>query len=399
MTVQTERYCALADTVTQSFSSDGAISFFSTPGRTEVGGNHTDHNAGRVLAAAIDLDVIASASKNDRGEIVIESQGFPDIRIDLGSLSAVKNEKNTSVSLVRGICARMATFGYKTGGFDAAVMSSVPEGSGLSSSAAFEVLIVTILDHLYNGNTIDPLTRAQIGQYAENVYFGKPCGLMDQTTCSTGGFVTIDFKDFEQPAVKMITYDFDSSGYSLAIVNTGGSHADLTEDYASIKQEMMDVAKALGGKLLRAIPEDKMRSNISLLREKTNDRAILRAFHFYDDNRRVTEQVDALERNDFDKFLRLVMESGNSSWMKCQNSYTVKTPHEQPVSLALAVSESILKDRGAWRVHGGGFAGTIQAFVPADIREEYFAKMRAIFGPDSCYDLNIRKTGSVRLDI
>lgn len=399
LSAQTDRYRKLLSYFGRSHSVSEEVSLFSTPGRTEVGGNHTDHNAGRVLAAAIDLDIIAAVSKHSRNEIVIESEGFQTFSVNLDNLEAVGSEQNTSASLVRGICARMTGLRYTIGGFDAAVMSSVPHGSGLSSSAAFEVLVVSILDHLYNCNTIDPLSRAQIGQYAENVYFGKPCGLMDQSTCSAGGFVTIDFADFEQPSVKKIDYDFGSSGYSLAIVNTGGSHADLTEHYAAIKIEMIEVAKALGSDVLRGVSEETMRSSIPMLREKTTDRAILRAIHFYDDNRRVTEQVDALERNDFGEFLRLVIESGNSSWMKCQNSYTVKTPLQQPVSLALAVSESILKGRGAWRVHGGGFAGTIQAFVPDDLKDEYFTQMRAIFGPDSCHDLSIRQEGSIRIDI
>ncbi|MFC1489886.1 galactokinase [Candidatus Latescibacterota bacterium] len=396
---QTQRYIDLVSSFDSVFPERDSVSFFSTPGRSEIGGNHTDHNAGRVLAAAVNLDIIAAVSENNRNEIVIESDGFENFTVNLSGLSMIESEINTSGALVRGVCARMKELGYEIGGFDAAFMSSVPNGSGLSSSAAFEVLIVTILDHLYNGNIIAPLTRAYIARYAENNYFGKPCGLMDQATCSAGGFVSIDFRDFDNPVVKKIEYDFSSRGYSLAIVNTNGSHADLTDDYAAIKNEMIDVAQALGGDVLREFSKEYILDNIPILRSKISDRAILRALHFYADNQRVVEQVSALEQDNPDEFMRLIIESGNSSWMMCQNCYTAKAVNDQPVSIALAISKSILKGKGAWRVHGGGFAGTIQAFVPNELKEVYFNKMREIFGQDSCYDLSIRPEGSIKLDI
>lgn len=399
---QTERYIELVSNFDRAFqeSTDcGPVSIFSTPGRTEVGGNHTDHNAGKVLAAAINMDIIAAVSKNELHEIVIESDGFEKITVNLNDLTVHENEKNTSAALVRGVCARFKELGYEIGGFDAAVMSSVPEGAGLSSSAAFEVQIATIIDHLYNGNTISPVQRAQIAQYAENVYFGKPCGLMDQATCSSGSFVTIDFKDADNPDVKKIEYDFGSSGYSLAIINTGSSHADLTDEYAAVKNEMIEVANAFGGELLRSFSKEKVLENVAFLREKTSDRAILRALHFYADNQRVDEEVIALEQNNFSEFMRLVIESGYSSWMMNQNCYTTKAPQEQSVPVALSVSESILKGNGAWRIQGGGFAGTMQAFVPHELKAVYFTQMSEIFGPNSCYDLSIRSEGSIKLDI
>lgn len=396
---QTARYLDLIEKFIYLFQGKTDIEIFSTPGRTEVGGNHTDHNAGRVLAAAVDLDVIAAVSRNDEGIIRVQSEGYPKNIINITELAPVESEKYTSAALIRGVCARMKEMGCNLGGFDAYVTSNVLKGSGLSSSAAFEVLIVTVLNHLYNEGKVNDILNAQIAQYSENNYFGKPCGLMDQTTCAVGGFVTIDFRDFENPSVRKVDYDFASSGFSMVIVDTGGNHADLNEDYAAIEHEMKNVAKAFGGKVLREFSAEKVLQNISYLRTKVNDRAILRAIHFYADDQKVVDQVEALEKNDFDKFLSLIIESGYSSWMLCQNCYSHKNIKEQGISVALAVTESMLKGRGAWRVHGGGFAGTIQVFVPNDLLGQYIEKMRGIFGENSCYELTIRPVGTMKLEL
>ena len=395
---QTKRYIKAVESFMTTFPGREEVELFSTPGRTEVGGNHTDHNAGRVLAAAVDLDVIAVASKNNSGIITVQSEGYPRDVVNINELKPVESEKYTSASLIRGVCARIKELGYNIGGFDAYTTSNVLKGSGLSSSAAFEVLIVTILNHFYNDAKIGDILNAQIAQYSENNFFGKPCGLMDQTTCAVGGFVTIDFLDFDDPQVKKVKYDFTSSGYTMVIVDTGGNHADLNEDYTALEHEMKEVARAFGGQVLREFSVEKVLDNVAFLRTKVNDRAILRAIHFYGDDSKVVDQVNALEGKNFDKFLSLITESGYSSWMYCQNCYSHKNIEEQGISVALAVSESILKGRGAWRVHGGGFAGTIQAFVPNDLLEAYLKKMRTIYGENSCYDLMIRPVGTIKLE-
>ena len=398
MEKQKARYRRALEAFNEIFPGRENVELFSAPGRTEVGGNHTDHNAGRVLAAAVNLDAIGIVSKNDTGIIMVQSEGHPKDIVDTRELEAVEGERYSSAALIRGICARMKELGYEIGGFDAYTASNVPKGSGLSSSAAFEVLIVTILNHLYNNGAVNEILSAQIAQYAENNYFGKPCGLMDQTACAVGGFVTIDFKDTGNPLVKKIGFDFASSGFSLVIVDTGGNHADLNDDYAAVQHEMKETARALGGKVLREFSEEKVLDNIAFLRTKVNDRAILRALHFYRDDRRVVEQAAALERNDFDGFLKLVVESGCSSWMLCQNCYSSKNIEEQGISLALAAAESILKGRGAWRVHGGGFAGTIQAFVPNGLLEAFIERMSSIFGRKSCCELLIRPVGTTKVE-
>lgn len=397
---QQKRYSNLVQQF-QSFNpGEGELFLFSTPGRTEVGGNHTDHNAGRVLAAAVDLDAIAAVSKNDRNQIRIKSEGYPEDLIDLNELSPVEKEKFTSAALIRGVAARMKELGYQTGGFDAYTTSNVLKGSGLSSSAAFEVLIVSIINHLYNNAKVDDILNAQIAQYAENNYFGKPCGLMDQTTCAVGGFVNIDFQDFQNPLVKKVSFDFASCGYTMVIIDTGGNHADLTGDYAALEHEMKSVAQAFGGRVLRDFSEDIVLDNIATLRDQLkNDRAILRALHFYSDDQRVVEEVHALETNDFNRFLKLIIESGYSSWMCCQNCYSSKNIEEQGISVALAVTERLLKGRGAWRVHGGGFAGTIQVFCPNDLLTGYLQKMRGIFGEKACHEVMIRPVGTTRVEV
>jgi galactokinase len=396
---QRQRYSHLVLRFASLFPQAADIQLFSASGRSEVGGNHTDHNAGRVLAAAVNLDLIAAVSKTDLPQITIHSEGFPPSTIDLSELNVIESEKYTFTSVVRGVCARLVALGYTIGGFDACMTSDVLKGSGLSSSASFEVLVAQILNDLYNQGQIDAITLAKIGQFAENRYFGKPSGLMDQTTSAVGGFVTIDFRDESSPVVKKVAYNFAASGLSLVIVDTGGSHADLNEEYAAIANEMKAVAHALGGKVMRDFSAADVMKNLVYLRSQVNDRAILRALHFLADDLRVVAEVDALEQNDTPRFLDLVVESGYSSWMLLQNCYSIKDFASQGLTLALAISERLLKGRGAWRVHGGGFAGTIQAFVPTDLLEGYVDQMCAIFGAASCHILSIRQVGATRVDI
>jgi galactokinase len=373
------------------------VALFSAPGRTEVGGNHTDHNGGRVLAAAVNLDAIAAAARRGDGVISLQSEGYGESVVDTRRLEVVAKERGTVAALVRGVCAGLAARGHGIGGFDACVTSDVLKGSGLSSSAAFEVLVGAILNGLYNRGRVDPLVVAQVGQYAENVYFGKPCGLMDQTASSLGGFVTIDFRDAARPLVHRVAFDFAGSGHALVIVDTGGNHADLTPEYAAVRSEMQAVASALGGQALCDVSEEQALTNIPVLRAAAGDRATLRALHFFEDDRRVAAQAAALEEGQFDRFLALVVESGRSSWMLLQNCYPPHSSRAQGVPLALALSERFLGGRGAWRVHGGGFAGTIQAFVPRDLLADYLAKMRSIFGQDACHELSVRQVGAVRV--
>ena len=394
---QHERYVSLANDFAELFGEDRDARMFSAPGRTEVGGNHTDHNHGRVLAAGINLDAIAIAAKNDENIVRVKSRGYDMDVCDITDLEIKENEKGHSPALVRGMCAGFLKYGYKIGGFDACTMSSVLSGSGLSSSAAYEVLVGTMLNYLYNDGEVDAITIAKIAQYAENVYFDKPCGLMDQMACSVGGFVTIDFNNPAEPIVNEVKFDFASSGHSLCIVDTKGSHSDLTDDYAAIRNEMEAVAGCFGKNVLREVPEEEFKKNIPTIRAKVGDRAVIRAIHFFADNDRVLKEVDALKKGDFEEFKSYILESGDSSYKYNQNVFSVKKPQEQPVSLALAVSESILKGKGAWRVHGGGFAGTIQAFVPNEILADYKNAMESIFGEGSCYVLVIRPVGGVEV--
>jgi galactokinase len=390
---QSERYANLLERF-QKMSALSEPLFFSSPGRTEIGGNHTDHNYGRVLAGAVNLDNVAIAAKNNSGLIRIESEGYQGFTVNLSEPGPDIKEQYTSAALVRGIASRMKELGYKTGGFDAIIDGRVPKGSGLSSSASFEVLTGAILSHLYNDGKLDPVQNAIIGQYAENNYFGKPCGLMDQTACACGGLVTIDFEDPSNPEVRRINFDFISTGFALVITDTGGSHDNLTNEYASVYNEMKGVAEFLGSRVQRQVTLQRIVDSIPFLRESTGDRAILRAFHFHGDNQRVVSQVEALENNDFKMFLDLVIESGRSSFMFNQNIYPVGSIHEQGVALALALSEMVLKGQGAWRVHGGGFAGTIQAFVPHSLIERYVSIMEHSFGKGSCHKLFIREKGA-----
>jgi galactokinase len=395
---QAERYAFVLNTFKETYNSNQAT-VFSSPGRSEIGGNHTDHNHGRVLAGAVNLDNIAAAAINNSGIIRILSVGYPPFEVDLSNLSPDKSEFYTSGSLVRGVCARMKELGFSIGGFDAVIDGGVPKGSGLSSSASFEVLIGTIISELFNNGKLDPITNAIIGQYAENNFFGKPCGLMDQTACAVGGFITIDFEDPSKPIVKKLNFDFTTTGFALVITDTGGNHADLNDEYASLPVEMKSVAKELGASVLREVTLEKIVEAIPALRSKTGDRAILRAYHFQGDNQRVVRQVEALERNDFEAFLQMVIESGYSSYMYNQNIFPVNNVSEQGVSLALALSEMVLKGKGAWRVHGGGFAGTIQAFVPQELLAAYISTLEHVFGEGSCRKLFIRNTGATKVEL
>ena len=397
---QADRYASLMSDFEKTYGTDD-VQLFSSPGRTEIGGNHTDHNYGRVLAGAVNLDNIAVAAANGSNTIRVKSAGYPEFQVDLSDLNIDESNFYTSNSLVKGICAKMKENGYQIGGFDACIEGRVPKGSGLSSSASFEVLIGAIINELFNDGKMSAVENAIIGQWSENNYFGKPCGLMDQTACSVGGLITIDFKDPANPIVKEVDFDFVSTGFSLVITDVGGGHDDPASqaEYASLPTEMKSVAAELGANVLREVTWEQILEKIPEIRKKTGDRAILRAYHFQGDNQRVVDQVAALENNDFEAFLKMVVESGYSSYMYNQNIFDVVHKDEQVVSLALALSENVLKGSGAWRVHGGGFGGTIQAFVPQEKLDEYVQTLEHVYGKGSCHKLFIRAKGSVKLDL
>lgn len=397
----TRRFERLLESFAQHFptAASADIALFSAPGRIEIGGNHTDHNNGRVLAAAIHLDTIAVAAPAADGIVTAYSEGYPEpFVVDTGDPARRNTERGNSAALIRGVASRLSERGYRVGGFQACVTSDVGVGSGLSSSAAFEVLIGTIFNHFYNDGEIEPREIALAGRYAENHFFGKPCGLMDQTTSAVGGFVTIDFANPTDPLVHRVRCDLAASGLSLVVTDTGGSHADLTPAYASILDEMQAVARHLGAEFLGEVSRERLLEQLGNLRAQVGDRAILRALHFFDDNERVAEQVAALESGDTDRFLTLVNESGRSSWMLLQNCY-VPGAVEQGIALGLALSENILGSRGAWRVHGGGFAGTILAFVPNDLLESYVARMDATFSKSAAQPLRVRQTGATPIQL
>ena len=373
------------------------VEIYSAPGRTEIGGNHTDHQNGKVLAASINLDAIAIVAKNDNETVKIISEGYPDLAIDISNLEPKKEDEGKTQALVRGVAAGMKNRGYNIGGFEAFVTSDVLSGSGLSSSAAYEVLIGNIFSGLYNKGNLDPVVIAQIGQEAERDYFGKPCGLMDQMACSFGGMIYIDFKNDKYPLVSKIDIDFNKFGYCLCIIDTKGSHADLTEEYAAVPSEMNAVAEYFGKLHLRQVEEEDFYENISNIRATVGDRAVLRAFHWFNENKRVEKQVQALEEGDFEDFKRYIRKSGESSFKYLQNVFATKSVKNQSVSLALALSEKFLKDKGVVRVHGGGFAGTIQAFVEEDIVKKFKKYMETFFGPASCYVLHIRAEGGKKI--
>ena len=370
---------------------------FSAPGRTEIGGNHTDHQHGCVLAAAVELEAVADVTLNGTDFIRVQSQGYPETVVDLKDLSVREEEKNTTAALVRGVAAAFASRGAELRGFDAQVRSNVLSGSGLSSSAAFEVLMGTICNELFFDKQLSPQEIAQIGQYAENVYFGKPCGLMDQMASSVGGMVYIDFESPASPVVEQVDFDFRKYGYALCIIDSGADHADLTDEYAAIPGELKQVCAHFGKAVLRQVPEEDFRKELPKLRGKVPDRAILRAIHIYQENRRVAAQVAALRREDVQAFLQLVKESGRSSWMYLQNICPAGAVEQQAVALALALCDMYLQGQGAYRVHGGGFAGTVQAFVPLQLLESFQEGIEAVLGKGSCHVLNVRPQGGIRV--
>ena len=373
--------------------------YFSAPGRTEIGGNHTDHQRGRVLAGAINLDTVAAVRLNGTNTIRIQSKGYPISIVVLDQLEPVEAERNSSPALIRGVAARFAQLGCKVEGFDAYCESSVLPGSGLSSSAAYEVLIGTIINHLFFNGAASQPEVAMIGQYAENVFFGKPCGLMDQTASAVGNLVTIDFFQKGQPVIEPVEFDFAASGHALCIIDTGADHADLTDEYAAVPGEMKAVAAHLGKEVLTEIDEAEFYTKLPELRKACGDRAIMRCIHFYQENARVPQQVAALKEGNFDKFLALVKQSGYSSWMYLQNVIPAGYKLHQDVAVALGLAEHYLQGRGAYRVHGGGFAGTIQAFVPMDILDSFVAGIDAALGQGACHVLSIRPHGGIELEI
>lgn len=392
---QKKRYCEAVDEFKKIFPDYDDVSVYSAPGRTEIGGNHTDHQNGQVLAAAVNLDIIAIAAFHDEPVIRIKSKGFEMDTIDISDLSVKENEKGKSSALIRGIVSRFEQLGYKTGGFDAYTTSDVLKGSGLSSSAAFEVLIGTILSEHFNGGRISPVEIAVISQYSENEYFGKKSGLMDQMVSSVGGFAYIDFKNPQNPEIKKIDCDFDKTGYTLCISDTKGSHSDLTDDYVAIPYEMKQIAEFFGKSVLREVDESEFYRCIPKIRENISDRAILRSAHFFAETKRAEAEAKSLENNDFNEFLRLVNQSGKSSYQLLQNAYSCKNPAGQGIPLGIMISERVLDGKGAVRVHGGGFAGTVQAFVPDSLVNDYSNEINRIFGKNSCHIMHIRPYGGL----
>lgn len=396
---QRARYTDALNAFAELYGGERDVTLYSVAGRSELSGNHTDHNCGCVVAASIDLDIIAVASPTDTGTIRIHSEGFPEDAVDYTSFSSPRPERfGHSDAIIAGMTAGFVKNGHKVGGFDAYTTSNVLKGSGLSSSAAFEDMVGNILNHLYNDGTVSNVEIAMLSQYAENQFFGKPSGLMDQVACAVGGIVAIDFADTKKPVIDEIHFDITGAGYNLCIVNTGGNHADLTGDYAAVPAEMKSVAAYFGKNVLREVPEEDVIAAIPALRAKVGDRAILRAMHFYAENKRVGAQKQALLDGNLDGFLAGVRSSGQSSFCYLQNVYTTKNVEEQGLSLALCLAEQYLTGkRAAWRVHGGGFAGTIQAFVPAADVEGFRAVMDAAFGEGACMVLRIRPEGAVRI--
>ncbi len=369
--------------------------YFSAPGRTEISGNHTDHQRGRVLAAAVNLDTRAAVRRNGADVIRVKSEGYPLVEVRLSELEPVVSEVNTTPALVRGVAAGFAQLGCRLEGFDAYVESTVLPGSGLSSSAAYEVLIGTIINHLFLDQKANPAEVARIGQYAENVFFGKPCGLMDQTASAVGGLVTIDFA--EQGKIRSVDFDFSKTGHALCIVDSRADHADLTDEYAAITRELKAVCDHFGKEVLTQVNEEDFLSSVAQLREKCGDRAVMRAFHVFRENRRVAQQVACLENDDFEGFLHLARESGISSWTYMQNVIPSGNVQLQAVAVALALCEQYLQGRGACRVHGGGFAGTVQAFVPYDILDSFRRGIDGALGDGACHVLKVRLQGGTEM--
>ena len=392
---QRERYVKAINKYVSLYG-DTDVEIYSAPGRSEVGGNHTDHQHGCVLAAAVNLDAIAVVGRVDN-KIKVLSDDFDIAPINLEDLEIKKAEERTSEALIRGVCARLKELGYNVGGFNAFITSDVLMGAGLSSSAAFETIIGTIISGLYNDMTIDPVVIAQVGPYAENVYFGKPCGLMDQCASSVGSLINIDFNDVAKPIVNKVDVDFSKFGHSLCIVDTKGSHADLTDEYAAIPMEMKKVANYFGKEFLREVDEEDFFNDIAGARKACQDRAVLRAIHLFEENKRVDQEVKALNNSDFETFKKVVKESGDSSYKFLQNVYANCDVQNQSVSIGLAMSEKIIGRKGVCRVHGGGFAGTIQAFVKDEFVTAYKTEIERVFGKGSCHVLKVRKYGGKKV--
>ena len=391
------RYAAVLDGLEKTFGSHAEAGLYSAPGRTEIGGNHTDHQHGRVLAGSVNIDMIAAAAPNDKNQFRVQSEGYDLCVIDLNDLEARKEEENTTAALLRGECAAFSQRGAKLAGLDVYISSNVPKGSGVSSSAAFEVLIGVILNDCFMTEKVSPIAIAQIGQWAENVYFGKPCGLMDQMASSVGNIITIDFASPAKPVVEPVAVDFSKAGLALCILDSGADHADLTDEYAAIPAECRAVAAVCGGEVLRDVPFEAFLAKLPECRRQCGDRAVLRAFHVYADNDRVAKQVAALHDGDFGTFLCLVNESGRSSWEYLQNVIPAGYKEHQEVGVTIAAAKHLLGDKGAVRVHGGGFAGTVQAFVPVEMLDEFKAGMEAILGEGRCHVLSIRPEGGAVL--
>ena len=391
------RYAAVLDGLEKTFGSHAEAGLYSAPGRTEIGGNHTDHQHGRVLAGSVNIDMIAAAAPNDKNQLRVQSEGYDLCVIDLNDLEARKEEENTTAALLRGECAAFTQRGAKLAGLDVYISSNVPKGSGVSSSAAFEVLIGVILNDCFMTEKVSPIAIAQIGQWAENVYFGKPCGLMDQMASSVGNIITIDFASPAKPVVEPVAVDFSKAGLALCILDSGADHADLTDEYAAIQAECRAVAAVCGGEVLRDVPFETFLAKLPECRRQCGDRAVLRAFHVYADNDRVAKQVAALHDGDFGTFLSLVNESGCSSWEYLQNVIPAGYKEHQEVGVTIAAAKHLLGDKGAVRVHGGGFAGTVQAFVPVEMLDEFKAGMEAILGEGRCHVLSIRPEGGAVL--
>lgn len=397
---QRERYAHAVDEFEKLYG-DGDITLYSVGGRSEISGNHTDHNYGRVIAAAVNLDILAVVKPTDDGTVRIKSEGFDEDVVPYSAVETPDESKFfTSAAIIAGMEKAFLNAGYKVGGFSAYTTSNVLKGSGISSSAAFEVMVGNILNYLYNDGKVSNVEIAKMAQFAENVYFGKPCGLMDQTACAVGGFITIDFANPGNPVIEKLDFDLTGAGFALCIVNTGGNHADLNEDYASVPAEMKSVAAKLGVKVLRETNREALDKLLTEkdTREELGDRAILRAYHFFAENERVAAQVEALKAGNLDGFMQGVTASGLSSFRYLQNVYTTKNVQEQGLSLALCLTDEFLRGkRGVCRVHGGGFAGTIQAFIPLENVEEYAAKMNSVFGEGACHVLSVRKAGATQV--
>ena len=393
---QRDRYAAAIEQFEKLYGA-AEVSIYSAPGRSEIGGNHTDHQNGEVLAASVNLDAIAIVEATDDGLVKVVSGDYPMITVDVNDLEKKEKEEGTTLSLIKGVLAGIKDHGGKVGGFKAYITSDVLIGAGLSSSAAFETIIGTIISGLYNDMTISPVDIAIIGQYAENVYFGKPCGLMDQTASSVGNLVHIDFADKKNPVIEAVSCDLGKYGYSLCITDTKGSHADLTPDYAAVPAEMRAAAAVFGKEVLHGVTMEELIEKSAEVRAAAGDRALLRAIHFVNENVRVQKEVAALKADDFSEFLKVLKSSGDSSYKFLQNVYTNHDVQHQNVSIALAISETVLGEDGACRVHGGGFAGTIQAFVKNETVAVYKATMDKVFGEGSCHVLKIRKYGGMRV--